>query len=124
MPRPGCSSRATYSASRLAIVPLLVRWPRCWPYPNIAASCATTSFSIIEGKSKADGGLKDILGGMGQKNGATKQVDLRGVKATAISPAGGNQTALVWQEKDSGIWVAIHGKLSLDEAVKTAEGLK
>ena len=46
MPRPGCSSRATYSASRLAIVPLLVRWPRCWPYPNIAASCATTSFSI------------------------------------------------------------------------------
>ena len=25
----GCSDRATYSASRLAIVPLEVRWPRC-----------------------------------------------------------------------------------------------
>jgi hypothetical protein len=28
------------------MVPLLVRWPRCAVKPNIAASSATTSFSI------------------------------------------------------------------------------
>jgi outer membrane lipoprotein-sorting protein len=87
-------------------------------------SSPTADFSIIEGKSKADAGMSDMLGGMGQKNGATKQVDVRGVKATAVSLPMGNRTALVWQEKDTGIWVAIHGKLSLDEAVKIAEGLK
>jgi hypothetical protein len=41
MRRPGLSSRATNSASRLAIVPLEVRWPRCAGSPNIAASWAT-----------------------------------------------------------------------------------
>ena len=32
--------------SRLAIVPLVVRWPRWAPNPNMAASAATASFSI------------------------------------------------------------------------------
>src|SRR3982750_3588120 len=46
MTRSGCSSRATHSASRFATVPDAVRWPRCCGRPNIAAICATASFSI------------------------------------------------------------------------------
>jgi hypothetical protein len=42
------SSRAIHSASKLAIVPPLVRWPRCVRQPYIAAICATASFSIAE----------------------------------------------------------------------------
>ena len=53
-----------------------------------------------------------------------KQVQVRGVTATAITLPNANQTVLFWQEKDGGIWVAIHGKVSLDEATKIAEGLK
>ena len=30
------------------MVPLLVRWPRWLPKPNMAASCATVSFSIAD----------------------------------------------------------------------------
>lgn len=86
-------------------------------------SSPTTNFSVIEGKS-ADEGLLD-KGLLGDKlPGAVKDVQVRGVTAKAFSPAGGNFTVLFWQEKDNGIWAAIHGKLSLDEAVKVAEGLK
>ncbi len=46
MTASGRSSRATQSASRLAIVPDAERCPRCSPSPNIAASSATASRSI------------------------------------------------------------------------------
>jgi hypothetical protein len=55
---------------------------------------------------------------------AYKPVTVRGVQAVAFSPAGSNWTSLMWQEKDSGIYVALRGKISVDEAVKIAEGLK
>jgi len=86
-------------------------------------SSPSVDFSITEGKSKYEKGLGDAFSGI-KDNGATKQVPLRGVTATAFSPAGANWTALIWQEKNNGIWVAIHGKLSVDEAVKIAESLK
>ena len=86
-------------------------------------SAPSVDFSITEGKSKYEKGLGDAFSGI-KDNGATKQVPLRDVTATAFSPAGANWTALIWQEKNNGIWVAIHGKLSVDEAVKIAESLK
>ena len=30
----------------------------------------------------------------------------------------------MWQEKGSHLWIAIRGKITVDEAVKIAEGLK
>jgi len=86
-------------------------------------SAPSVDFSVTESKNKYEKGLGDTFSGV-PDNGATKEVALRGVTATAFSPAGGNWTALIWQEKDNGTWVAIHGKLSLDEAVKIAESLK
>jgi hypothetical protein len=86
-------------------------------------SSPTTNFSIIEGKSKYEQGLGDGFSGV-NKPDALKDVQVRGVTGKAFSPDGSNWTALFWQEKDNGIWVAIHGKLSLDEATKLAESLK
>ncbi len=39
---------ATQRASRLAKVPPLLRWPRCWGQWNISASAATASISMAE----------------------------------------------------------------------------
>jgi hypothetical protein len=87
-------------------------------------SSPSLDFSLVEGKTKYEKGLGDTFSGVNGNGGATKEVALRGVKATAFSPAGGNWTSLIWQESNNGIWVAMHGKLSVDEAVKIAESLK
>ncbi|HEY0071689.1 MAG TPA: hypothetical protein VGE04_17120, partial [Chloroflexia bacterium] len=58
------------------------------------------------------------------KLGAVKTVKVRGADAVAFSPEGGNWTALIWQEQGGGPFVAIRGNLTVDEAVKIAEGLK
>ena len=50
---PGRSSRAIHSASRFAIVPPLVRWPRCASQPNMRAISATASFSIARAGAAA-----------------------------------------------------------------------
>lgn len=68
-------------------------------------------------------GLGDGFSGVNNP-GATKDVTVRGVTAKAFSPDGASWTSLIWQEKDSGLFVAIRGKLTVDEAVKIAEGLK
>lgn len=85
-------------------------------------SSPMVSFSIMESKTAYEKMLGDGFSGM--PGGTLKDVDLRNAKAKAFSPDGGNWTALFWQEKTSGVWVAIHGNLSLDEAVKIAQGLK
>lgn len=53
-----------------------------------------------------------------------KEVTVRGVTGKLFAPEGGNWTALVWQEKDSNLYVAIRGNISSDEALKSAESLK
>lgn len=92
-------------------------------------SSPTTSFSIMESNSSTAkmmlGGAAKLMPSVSAKtNEAAKEVDVRGVKGTAFSPNSGNLTVLAWQEKGKGISVAIHGKLSLDEALKIADGLK
>jgi outer membrane lipoprotein-sorting protein len=88
-------------------------------------SSPSADFSLIQGKSKYEGMLGDGFSGInGRGSDAFKEVEVRGVKAMAFSPQGSNWTAIAWQEKDSGMWVAIHGKLTVDETLKIAEGLK
>ncbi len=82
----------------------------------------TASFSIIESKNQYEKGLGDEYSGRAKS--PLKEVDVRGVKAHAFSPDGADWTAMYWQEAGNGIWVAIHGKFSLAEATKVAEGLK
>ncbi len=68
-------------------------------------------------------GLGDGFSGVNAPD-ALKDVTIRGVPGKAFSPDGGGWTSLMWQEKDSGVYVVLHGKLTLDEATKIAEGLK
>lgn len=89
-------------------------------------SSPDTDLNIVQGKSEIEKGLGDDFSGV---NGSTvpdayKPVTVRGVDAVAFSPGGAEWTSLMWQEKDSGIYVAIRGKLSVEETVKIAEGLK
>jgi outer membrane lipoprotein-sorting protein len=88
-------------------------------------SSPDTDLTIAQGKSEIQKGLGDDFSGVNAPTSdAYKPVTVRGVQAVAFSPAGSNWTSLMWQEKDSGIYVALRGKISVDEAVKIAEGLK
>jgi outer membrane lipoprotein-sorting protein len=100
---------------------------------QISYSSKGTDFSLTEANAGKRGtAMLDKLVGLGDgysglndpTNQATQEVTVRGVTAKAFSPAGGNWTSLIWQEKASGLFVAIRGNLSVDEAVKIAEGLK
>lgn len=101
---------------------------------QISYSSANADFTITEanvgkrGQAAIDKliGLGDNYSGMnGSATGsAPKDVTVRGVTAKAFSPDGGNWTSLIWQEKSNGLFVAIRGNISLDEAVKIAESLK
>ncbi len=87
-------------------------------------SSPSANFSIIEGKGQFDkmmGAGSSMMGG--QSSGALKDVQVRGVTGKTLS-LGDKYTVLFWQEAGSGIWVAVHGNLSLDELTKIAEGLK
>jgi len=91
----------------------------------LSYSSASSDFTIVEGKGQYPGMLGDGMSGVnGGPNGGLKDVPLRGTTAKAFSPPTGDSTALFWQEKGTGVWVAIHGKISYEEAVKIAEGLK
>jgi outer membrane lipoprotein-sorting protein len=88
-------------------------------------SSSKLDFSITQAKGEIEKGLGDDFSGVsGEGTGAHKEVTVRGVQAIAFSPDGANWTSLIWQEKDSGVWVAVRGKLSLDETLKLAEGLE
>ncbi|MEO5952342.1 MAG: DUF2092 domain-containing protein [Chloroflexia bacterium] len=101
---------------------------------QISYSSASADFSITEANiSKRGQAILDKLVGLGDDfsgvNGsgtanAPKEVTVRGVTAKAFSPVGGNWTSLIWQEKSNGLFVAIRGNVSLDEATKIAESLK
>jgi hypothetical protein len=77
---------------------------------------------------QAKGGMESMLGdsfsGRNDSASATQNVTVRGVEAVAFSPEGGEWTSLIWKEKSSELMVAIRGKMTVDEAVKIAEGLK
>ncbi|MEO8287693.1 MAG: DUF2092 domain-containing protein [Chloroflexota bacterium] len=91
----------------------------------LSYSAPSADFTLMQGKTEIERGLGDDFSGVnGSGTGAMKDVTVRGVQAKAFSPDGAGWTALIWQEKDSGVWVAIRGKLSLDETLKIAEGLK
>jgi len=91
----------------------------------LSYSSANSDFTIVEGKSEYQGMLGDGMSGVNAgPNGGLKDVPLRGTTAKAFSPPTGDSTALFWQEKGTGVWVAIHGKISYADAVKIAEGLK
>jgi outer membrane lipoprotein-sorting protein len=96
-------------------------------------SAAGTNFSIVEGKGQFQG--MDMMSSLKRAQGAEgmpalgagtqlKDVSLRGVTAKAFGSADGKWTVLFWQEKESGLWVAVAGGISLDEATRVAEGLK
>lgn len=87
-------------------------------------SSPTVDFSITESKSAIEPGLGDTFSGInGTVTNAFKEVTVRGVKATAFSPDDSGWTSLMWQDT-TGISVALRGKISVEEAVKIAEGLR
>lgn len=88
-------------------------------------SSPSADFSITQAQGELEKQLGDEFSGINTRGtDAMKQVTVRGVDALAFSPTGGNWTSLIWKEKDSSTWVAIRGKLALDEVLKIAEGLK
>jgi outer membrane lipoprotein-sorting protein len=87
----------------------------------LSYSSPATDFTIIEGKNMGDMGRGMMKG---SDNGAGTAVTVRGVQGKEYTMPNAGWTALVWQEKNNGPWVGIVGKLSQDEAVKIAEGLK
>jgi outer membrane lipoprotein-sorting protein len=87
----------------------------------LSYSSPSTDFTIIEGKNVADMGRGMMKGSDG---GVGSTVTVRGVQAKVVTMPNSGWTALLWQEKNNGPWVGIMGKLSQDEAVKIAEGLK
>lgn len=86
-------------------------------------SSAGSSFSIVESKSQYDKPLGDGTSGKPDISIA-KDVTVRGVTGKVFSPGDGSYTVLAWQEKGSNAFMSVYGKLSQDEALKIAEGLK
>ena len=87
-------------------------------------SSPSTDFTIMQAKGGMESMLGDSFSGRNDSASATQNVTVRGVDAVAFSPEGGEWTSLIWKEKSSEVMVAIRGKLTVDEAVKIAEGLK
>lgn len=105
-------------------MPVVGSMPSESPTYMLNYSSPTADFSITESKSTIEPGLGDTFSGVNAPgSNAFKEVTVRGVKATAFSPDGAGWTSLMWQDT-TGISVAIRGKLSVEEAVKIAEGLR
>jgi outer membrane lipoprotein-sorting protein len=91
----------------------------------LSYSASATDFSIVQAKTEMPGRLGDDFSGVnGKDTGAMKTLTVRGVQAKTFSPNGVEWTSLIWQEKDTHVWIALSGQLSTDEAVKIAESLK
>lgn len=98
---------------------------------TLSYSSADTDLTITEAHpSNASALTGKMLEGLGdnfsgvQDPSATTAVTVRGVQAKAFSPAGAGWTSLIWQDKGTNLWIAIRGKITVNEAVKIAEGLK
>ena len=97
----------------------------------LSYSSASTDVTITEANASSNSaltgkmmqGLGDNFSGVNDLS-ATTTVTVRGVEARAFSPSASGWTSLMWQEKGSNLWIAIRGKITVDEAVKVAEGLK
>ncbi|HUP27184.1 MAG TPA: DUF2092 domain-containing protein [Chloroflexia bacterium] len=90
----------------------------------LSYSAPSMDFSIMQAKGMMEKMLGDEFSGRGDSAGAMHKVTVRGVDAVAFSPEGSEWTSLMWKEKGSDVSVAIRGKLTVEEAVKIAEGLK
>ncbi|MEA2574016.1 MAG: hypothetical protein QOH93_1314 [Chloroflexia bacterium] len=94
---------------------------------TISYSSPTVDFTISQAKVQMEPQLGDGFSGLNNRDnamGAMKPLKVRGVDAVAFSPKDGGWTSLIWQEQGNGPFVAIRGNLTVDEAVKIAEGLK
>ncbi|HEX8230458.1 MAG TPA: hypothetical protein VF826_14255 [Chloroflexia bacterium] len=94
---------------------------------TISYSSPKVDFTVSQAKVDMEPQLGDSFSGLNNRDnstGAMKTVKVRGVDAVAFSPEGSNWTSLIWQESNNGPFVAIRGNLTVDEAVKIAEGLK
>lgn len=100
---------------------------------TISYSSPATDFTVTQAKFDTAKQTQFEYGSGGMNNsdnptGAVQRLTVRGVDAVAISPpaaqGAGNWTSLAWKEKDSGVYVVVRGKLSVEEAVKIAENLK
>jgi outer membrane lipoprotein-sorting protein len=87
-------------------------------------SSPSTDFTIMQAKGGMESMLGDSFSGRNDSASATQNVTVRGVQAVAFSPESAEWTSLIWKEKSSDLMVAIRGKITVDEAVKIAEGLK
>jgi outer membrane lipoprotein-sorting protein len=94
---------------------------------TISYSSPSVDFTVSQAKVEMEPQLGDQFSGLNNRDnalGAMQTVKVRGVDAVAFSPEGGNWTSLVWQESNNGPYIAVRGNLTVDEAVKIAEGLK
>jgi hypothetical protein len=97
---------------------------------QLSYSSKDLDFSIMQANIANHPDAMDKLLGLGDgfsgvnKPDAIKEVTVRGVTARAFSPEGAGWTSLIWQEQGTDLFVAIRGKLTLEEATKIAEGLK
>ncbi|MEO6457284.1 MAG: DUF4367 domain-containing protein [Chloroflexia bacterium] len=98
--------------------------------PNTGAPLVLTysspsiDFSITENfYGGFDKQLGDRFSGRNDSASAMQKITVRGVEATVFSPEGAEWTSMMWRDK-SGLSITIRGKLSLEETIKLAEGLK
>ncbi len=92
-------------------------------------SSPSADFSITENLYGGfDEQLGDSFSGRDDSAGAIQKVTVRGVEATAFSPKGAEWTSMKWRDERgldrSALNITIRGKLSLEETIKLAEGLK
>ena len=91
---------------------------------TLSYSTPEYDFTVAEAKFEMEKQLGDDFSGLnGTGSGAYHEVTVRGVKAAAFSPEGARWTVLTWQET-SGLFVAVRGTFTVEEAMKIAEGLK
>lgn len=97
---------------------------------TISYSSPTTDFTVSQAKSEMEQQLGDGFSGLNNRDNSASSVQhltVRGADAVAFSPqaqGASNWTSLAWQEKASGVYVVVRGKLSVAEAAQIAEKLK
>lgn len=92
---------------------------------TLSYSSPEYDFTVAQAKFEMEKLLGDDFSGLnGTGSGAYQELTVRGAKANAFSPQGGNWTVLTWQEQATGLFLAVRGNFTVEEAAKIAEGLK
>ena len=92
---------------------------------TLSYSSPEYDFTVAQAKFEMEKQLGDDYSGLnGTGTGAYHELTVRGAKANAFSPQGGNWTVLTWQEQGTGLFLAVRGNFTVEEAAKIAEGLK